>query len=241
MSRGISNEQPPESTAEKLREFLARRFSDIAIALSQDPDFTPRKTMPYNPQIGAIHYFPDPSVHNFDPEILWEGFWGLTNNGWVYIGSDHSTLAQYGGIRLVTPEPFVLDTTWRDIPFDSGIITNPVGVVQDPATNALYVQSNGVWRVSVVVTFHQDPLINTARNFDLRIYNETRDIASPTLLFPTGRNVDTTEANAASIFELLFSTGPEKMVVQIRTDDIYTNVEMIEANFSINQVSEYYP
>jgi hypothetical protein len=86
MSKGISNEQPPENTEETLREFLKRRFIDIAIALSQDPKFTERKEMPYKPQTGAVHYFGDPLDHGYDPAITQEGFWGLRSDGWVFLG-----------------------------------------------------------------------------------------------------------------------------------------------------------
>lgn len=86
MSRGISNEQPPQQIDVPLREYLARRFIDIGISLSQDPSCYPRKEMPYKPQTGALHYFNDPLDHNYDPAITEEGFWGLRSDGWVFIG-----------------------------------------------------------------------------------------------------------------------------------------------------------
>ena len=82
----ISNEQPPVETDERLREYLARRFIDIGVALDDDPKFTERKEMPYKPQTGAMHYFGNPATHNYDIAITQEGFWGLRSNGWVFLG-----------------------------------------------------------------------------------------------------------------------------------------------------------
>ena len=84
--RAISQEQPPEDTEEDLREYLARRFIDVGVALTQDARFEPRKEMPYKPQTGAMHYFNDPANHNYDAAITSEGFWGLKSTGWVFLG-----------------------------------------------------------------------------------------------------------------------------------------------------------
>ena len=86
MSKGISNEQPPDEIDGNLKEFLKRRFIDVGIALKQDPGFAPRKEMPYKPQTGAMHYFNNPAAHNYDAAITQEGFWGLRSDGWVFLG-----------------------------------------------------------------------------------------------------------------------------------------------------------
>ena len=81
----ISQEDVPESVDEELREFLARRFIDIAVALDKPSRYVERKEMPYKPQQGSIFYFGNPGTHNYDPAITSEGWWGLKSTGWVLI------------------------------------------------------------------------------------------------------------------------------------------------------------
>jgi hypothetical protein len=83
----LSQERPPENIDEDLGEFLVRRFIDVGTALDQAPVFPPRKQMPYKPQLGHVHYFGDPTIHDYDAAITSEGFWGLTSEGWVPIGA----------------------------------------------------------------------------------------------------------------------------------------------------------
>lgn len=82
----ISQEDVPDSVEEVLREFLQRRFIDIAVALDTPANYSERKEMPYKPRIGSIYYFGNPVSHNYDPAILAEGWWGLKSTGWVQIG-----------------------------------------------------------------------------------------------------------------------------------------------------------
>ena len=81
----LSQEQPPLSVDDELREYLARRFIDIENELGKFNKFTERKQMPYKPQTGDIHYFGDPGTHNYDAAITVEGFWGLSSSGWVQL------------------------------------------------------------------------------------------------------------------------------------------------------------
>ena len=81
----ISQEDVPGSVEEVLREFLQRRFIDIAVALDSPARYVERKEMPYKPQIGSIYYFGNPGTHNYDPAITSEGWWGLKSTGWVLI------------------------------------------------------------------------------------------------------------------------------------------------------------
>jgi len=72
----ISQESPPESTDATLSEFLTRRFIDIGNAIKQSYKHAERKENPYKPTFGDFHYFGDPTIHNYDPEITTNGFWG---------------------------------------------------------------------------------------------------------------------------------------------------------------------
>lgn len=93
MSFGLSQEQPPFSVDEDLRDFLIRRFVDIDTAFKQASKFPERKEMPYKPQTGDVHYFGNPANHNYDAAILNEGFWGLVNGTWIDLGQSSVAVA----------------------------------------------------------------------------------------------------------------------------------------------------
>ncbi len=73
----LSQEEPPESIDQELKEYLSRRFIDIDNLLSRASKYPERKRMPYKPQFGDIHYFGDPTAHDYDPIILSEGWYGF--------------------------------------------------------------------------------------------------------------------------------------------------------------------
>lgn len=109
----LSQEYPPDSTDEDLRDFLIRRFVDVDNNLKQASKFPVRKEMPYKPQVGDIHFFGDPLTHNYDPVITKASFWGLTDLGWVDLaqsggGSGGSGFQGYGRWRYqdaITDDP----------------------------------------------------------------------------------------------------------------------------------------
>lgn len=78
----LSQEQPPITTDEDLRNYLIRLRTDIDSELKKAAKFPERKEAPYKPQVGDVHYFGDPVDHSYDAEITSEGFWGLTSTGW---------------------------------------------------------------------------------------------------------------------------------------------------------------
>jgi len=82
MSLGrLGQEQVPLSVEnEELRDFLNRRFIDIGSLFFQAPKFPERKQMPYKPQFGDIHYFGDPTTHQYDTQIIEQGWWGWFEN-----------------------------------------------------------------------------------------------------------------------------------------------------------------
>jgi len=79
----LSQEQVPLTVEDELREFLARRFVEVANEIDRPGKFPERKEMPYKPQTGDVHYFGNPATHSYAAAITTEGFWGLTNTGWV--------------------------------------------------------------------------------------------------------------------------------------------------------------
>ena len=92
----LSQEQPPISLDPELREYLTRRFIDIENEFRKPSKFPSRKEMPYKPQIGDIHYFGNPAIHNYDAAIASVGFWGLTSIGWIQLGGAMDYLLEVG-------------------------------------------------------------------------------------------------------------------------------------------------
>jgi hypothetical protein len=85
MARGIGQESPPASFATDQQDFLTRRFIDVGTALGQSNHFTPRKEMPYKPQIGHVYYFNDPTGAGYDAVITAEGLWVYKSTGYTFI------------------------------------------------------------------------------------------------------------------------------------------------------------
>ena len=83
--RGMSQEIPPESFEFDQRDYLNRRFTDVGTLFGQTHEFTPRKQMPYKPQIGHLFYFNDPTGQNYDPVITSEGLWVFKSTGYVFV------------------------------------------------------------------------------------------------------------------------------------------------------------
>lgn len=82
----LTQEQPPVSADDDLREFLSRRFIEVENELNKPSKFPERREMPYKPQVGDVHYFGNPADHSYDAIISTEGFWGLTSLGWIKLG-----------------------------------------------------------------------------------------------------------------------------------------------------------
>ena len=94
----FAQEAVPSSVDDELREFLNRKFIEIAIEFRKHGKFPERKEMPYKAQTGDIHYFGNPASHSYDAAITAEGFWGLKNTGWVQM----STVGGGGGDLLAS-------------------------------------------------------------------------------------------------------------------------------------------
>ena len=73
----ISLETPPESFTDDQRDYLSRRFVEIANVLNQSYKHAERREMPYKPTFGDWHYFGDPTTHTYDAVITSHGFWGF--------------------------------------------------------------------------------------------------------------------------------------------------------------------
>lgn len=98
----LSQEQVPLTAEKTLSEFLTRRFIDVANELVKPSKFPQRKEMPYKPQTGDIHYFGDPTTHNYDAVISTEGFWGMTVDGWEKLNSESTGITGLGVWRYRT-------------------------------------------------------------------------------------------------------------------------------------------
>ena len=230
----IGQEQPPIDIDPRLSEYLSRRFIDIGVQLDQASKFPPRKEMPYKPQVGDMQYFNDPINHDYDPVITSEGFWGLTSGGWVQVGRDPG----YGGIEQFTDSAVAnINTTPVVIPANFGAVTDPKGVVQDLANNAIALDHSGVWNITFTLTLLFDG-VNAGRQYGVQFYNATEDAVIVTPLISVGRNqegstpaasllIDIGEANINDLFQMrLFSVA-----------DVFTNVVVNFFSFNMIRVS----
>jgi len=72
-------EQPPESTANELSEYLVREIRRITMTIENTNKLTPINNLPAKPQDGHFYYF----ARTITPNITSIGFWGYEAGTWV--------------------------------------------------------------------------------------------------------------------------------------------------------------
>lgn len=83
MSRTISLEEPPITTAPELRAYLMRMRQDIAVSLQQSQQLPVLYVEPNKPQQGKLYYFG--SEIQGHPAITQEGLYVYKSTGWEFI------------------------------------------------------------------------------------------------------------------------------------------------------------
>jgi len=82
MGRNISNEQPPVSTDDDLKEWLARRMVELNIAFGQIEDYDVLYQIPEKNFVGMVKYF---GAAIPTTAITAEGLWCYKSTGWTQI------------------------------------------------------------------------------------------------------------------------------------------------------------
>lgn len=76
-------EQPPVSTEEELREYLARNNIQIGYELTNNNQIPRFTDLPNKVSVGKIYYFKNAVPAH--PVITAEGYYGYKSTGWVLI------------------------------------------------------------------------------------------------------------------------------------------------------------
>jgi len=79
----LSHEVPPEGLPDNIKEYLARMFLNVDIALSRGDTLPKLTAPPIRPVTGKIYYFSNAVAAH--PVITTAGYYGYTT-AWVFLG-----------------------------------------------------------------------------------------------------------------------------------------------------------
>lgn len=215
----LSQEEPPEGLEPELKEYLSRRFLDIAVLLDAASKFPERKQMPYKPQFGDEHYFGDPASHDYDPIILTTGTYVFTEfrtptdprtgfwNKLVGAAEAINTFAEagYGGVELsISTAMSNINATPQVVPASDGSVTNPRNIIQDTVNNGCVVERRGIWLINIFLTLAFVD-INSGRTIQIELYDDDDSVILDNSPIFVGRNQAGVNISAG----LLSDTPPE--------------------------------
>ena len=121
--------------------------------------------------------------------------------------------------------------------FTDGQVNNPVSVDQDFANNALQIDRAGVWQLNIHVTFGHDDL-NSGRQTNLRVWDNTDGFALATLAIGVARNVGITSYAVSLLADFAAIAVGDDIQLQLGGGDTFTNITWETLAFSANHVSE---
>ncbi|RKX23097.1 MAG: hypothetical protein DRP45_10880, partial [Candidatus Zixiibacteriota bacterium] len=159
---------------------------------------------------------------------------------WIYLGSDYSVIAAYGGIR--TPAPVAipdLGAAWYTIiEMTEGAITEPRGIVQNTANSSLQFPYKGIYAASLnIVLTHVEE--NATTTFYVRVFSPSGGYSSASLPVVIPRNASATDIDVASLLlEIDDVNAGLDVVIQIGNGEIITGVTLVDAYFSAHSISE---
>ena len=231
----ITVNNPSDFTTEQAR-YLNEMQRKVNTAFGATGKYVPRSILPAKPSNGDIYYFDIPLA----PDILWEGFWGYAGGQWIYLGSDYSVTAAYGGIR--TPAPVAipdLGAAWYTIiEMTEGAISVPRGIVQNTANSSLQFPSKGIYAASLnIVLTHVEE--NATTTFYVRAFSPSGGYSSASLPVVIPRNASATDIDISSLLlEIDDVNAGLDVVIQIGNGEIITGVTLVDAYFSAHSISE---
>lgn len=149
-------------------------------------------------------------------------------------------VAAYGGIKQTgTPAMADIDSTFQTIAFNAITLTNPKGVTQDFANDALIFGFEGIWSVKFQIALEFVD-INAGREMQFRIFNATTATAGSLLDFFVGRNQGGLNAIFSIDTEVPLAVVGDLFEVQVGSAaDTFTVVSNIGSRFETNHVSEF--
>jgi len=149
-------------------------------------------------------------------------------------------VAAYGGIEQTgAPAMADIDSTFQTIAFDAAALTNPKGVTQDFANDALIFDFQGIWRVTALLTISWNDA-NSGRELEVRFFNADTATAGPSTTYFAGRNQDGINIPVSFLAEIPEDVVGDKFELQIGSvTDTFTGVTLEDANYDTNHVSEF--
>lgn len=139
----------------------------------------------------------------------------------------------YGGIE--NPGSVSLsdiDATPQVIPTTEGSITFPQIVIQDVANDALIITESGIYIVSIGLSLEFIG-VNSARHFQLEIYNITDDALLASRNVPIGRNQEGSATTHSFLVEVVAVQLDKSFVIRlISAADTFTVVTLDAFNFN---------
>jgi len=153
---------------------------------------------------------------------------------------DIFVVAAYGGIQqTATPAMADIDATFQTIAFDAVTLTNPRGVIQDFANDALIFNFEGIWNVRFQISIAFTD-INSGRELQIRFFNNSTTTAGPEINYFVGRNQAGLNAFFAVNTEIPAAELGDEFIIQIASAaDTFTGVSNEGALFEANHISEF--
>jgi hypothetical protein len=155
--------------------------------------------------------------------------------------------AGYGGISWgAGPVDFpaaspgnVIDANWYTLFTDTLSVATPVNITQNIANDSLALAKDGVWTLSISMTFGHNSDASGARNVGLRLYNVTDATVIATIPLTVGRNAEVTPYSISRLFELPAESVGDEVVVQIGGGDTLTGVQLYTFSYSLTRQNAY--
>ena len=151
------------------------------------------------------------------------------------------TIAGYGGIGLDAQTPLSdIGAAWQVVPFDSLQVDEPRGITYDLASDAMVLNTAGVWRINAQVLLNFAEL-NQGRRLRLSMYNINEgNLTGPVFSYSVGRNTDGVNAVFSALFEITEITAGDALQLLVSSaDDSFTGASVAGATFDANNVAEY--
>ena len=139
----------------------------------------------------------------------------------------------YGGVENPTSGSLSdITATPQVVPATQGSVTFPQIVTQDFANDALIFTESGIYTVSIGLSL-EFLGVNSARHFQLEIYNVTDDSLLVTSNVPIGRNTEGSATNHTFLVEVGAVQTDKSFVIRIvSAADTFTVVTLDAFNFN---------
>ena len=143
----------------------------------------------------------------------------------------------YDGDGFAFPD---IGAGWQDLNmYNTLSVATPRHVVVDLVNDTLSVDSEGVYQLSVAMSFNHNSS-NGGRITRVRLYDDNAGIPlGGGFQIGTGRSAESTSVGVSILFEVTAAMVDHKLAIQIGGGDVYSAVEFTSADFSMHSIGEY--